>query len=156
MQAPVGAEASRMTKMNPEIKKQWLKGLESGEYEQGENALRIGGEFCCLGVLCDIVEPGAWIDYAEERGETKYAIEDGTNNYEEDTLPTHIREKAGLDRSDPRVPLTKAELKLIRRSTRLPEHRRAMIKASGTCLSLLNDSGLFNFKQIAAKIRKHL
>lgn len=41
--------------MNPEIKKQWVDALRSGTYLQGKGKLRSGnGEFCCLGVLCDL------------------------------------------------------------------------------------------------------
>lgn len=40
--------------MNPEIKKQWVDALRSGDYKQGKNCLRFENRFCCLGVLCDI------------------------------------------------------------------------------------------------------
>jgi hypothetical protein len=44
-------------KMNPEFKADWLAALRSGEYPQGRGALRNKqGEFCCLGVACDIEE----------------------------------------------------------------------------------------------------
>ena len=44
--------------MNPEIKRQWLEALRSGEYKQGQRRLRErvkgGSLYCCLGVLCDL------------------------------------------------------------------------------------------------------
>lgn len=40
--------------MNPEIKAEWVKRLRSGEYKQGRNFLNKRGNFCCLGVLCEI------------------------------------------------------------------------------------------------------
>lgn len=45
--------------MNPEIKRQWLEALRSGEYKQGQQALKkktAKGElqYCCLGVLCEL------------------------------------------------------------------------------------------------------
>jgi hypothetical protein len=46
--------------MDAEIKTKWVKALRSGKYKQGSNYLRRGNDFCCLGVLCDIVEPDAW------------------------------------------------------------------------------------------------
>lgn len=47
--------------MNRELKTKWLEALRSGKYKQGRSALRtIQDEFCCLGVLCDIVAPDAW------------------------------------------------------------------------------------------------
>ena len=33
---------------------EWLEALRSGKYKQGRRFLRNNGEFCCLGVLCDI------------------------------------------------------------------------------------------------------
>lgn len=49
-----------MAKMDVDLKQQWVNALRSGKYEQGPNQLRHKDEFCCLGVLCDIVEPH-WI-----------------------------------------------------------------------------------------------
>lgn len=51
--------------MDSKTKKNWLKALRSGEYKQGEAALRKEAndgieKFCCLGVLCDLVEPNQW------------------------------------------------------------------------------------------------
>ena len=44
-------------------KKRWIKALRSGKYEQGKGALRRpalrgnrAAEFCCLGVLCEVLE----------------------------------------------------------------------------------------------------
>ena len=53
------------------LKRKWLAALRSGEYTQGRGFLaRATGEeneageplheFCCLGVLCDIVDPNGW------------------------------------------------------------------------------------------------
>lgn len=54
-----------------DIADRWVAALRSGEYRQGKGALRIGDEFCCLGVLCDIVKDdvgvewdGGWFDGA--------------------------------------------------------------------------------------------
>lgn len=40
--------------MNPEIKEQWVAALRSGDYPQGTGHLNYDGEFCCLGVLCEL------------------------------------------------------------------------------------------------------
>lgn len=40
--------------MNPKIKEMWIEALESGEYKQGHGQLEKDGQFCCLGVLCDL------------------------------------------------------------------------------------------------------
>lgn len=47
--------------MNPTLKKQWIEALRSGKYRQGRGSLRSeSGEYCCLGVLCDLVDPDGW------------------------------------------------------------------------------------------------
>lgn len=40
--------------MNPEIKKQWIENLRSGEYKQGKGYLHKFECFCAIGVLCDM------------------------------------------------------------------------------------------------------
>jgi len=48
--------------MKTEIKKKWVDALRSGDYTQGKEVLRSkDDEFCCLGVLCDIVDPSRWV-----------------------------------------------------------------------------------------------
>lgn len=47
--------------MKKAIAKQWVEALRSGRYEQGRHGLRsAANNYCCLGVLCDIVAPDAW------------------------------------------------------------------------------------------------
>jgi hypothetical protein len=50
--------------MNAEIKQKWLAALRSGEYQQGKSALRRDEDgqrrYCCLGVLCDLIDPNEW------------------------------------------------------------------------------------------------
>ena len=49
--------------MRPSVKTRWLRALRSDKYEQATNALQDGeGGYCCLGVLCDIVDPKGWND----------------------------------------------------------------------------------------------
>lgn len=54
--------------MNQEIKTKWLEALRSGTYQQGREGLRhIGSnQFCCLGVLCDLVDPTGWRIQADD------------------------------------------------------------------------------------------
>lgn len=42
--------------MNPELKKKWVDALRSGEYKQGKGILNGERGFCCLGVLCEVME----------------------------------------------------------------------------------------------------
>jgi hypothetical protein len=55
--------------MNPEIKIKWLDALRSGKYPKGKGRLRktktdVNGleniTYCCLGVLCDIIDNTRW------------------------------------------------------------------------------------------------
>lgn len=44
--------------MKPELKEAWVKALRSGDYKQGQGALKWQGSgaalHCCLGVLCEV------------------------------------------------------------------------------------------------------
>lgn len=47
--------------MDDKIKQKWIIALRSGNYEQGKNNLRSkNNTYCCLGLLCDIIDPDAW------------------------------------------------------------------------------------------------
>lgn len=47
--------------MKKDIKDKWVAALRSGKYEQGKFALRNhDNKFCCLGVLCDIIDNNKW------------------------------------------------------------------------------------------------
>jgi len=45
-----------MTKAQAQVMKQWAKALRSGDYKQARGQLKKGVGYCCLGVLCDIVD----------------------------------------------------------------------------------------------------
>jgi hypothetical protein len=53
--------------MNPEYKAKWIAALRSGAYKQGREALRNDDEFCCLGVLCDVIDQNGWENYQDDR-----------------------------------------------------------------------------------------
>lgn len=40
--------------MRSSVKKEWIAALRSGDYIQGTGKLNRNGEYCCLGILCDI------------------------------------------------------------------------------------------------------
>lgn len=53
--------------MNTEMKAKWVEALRSGKYTQGKGSLHPGNCFCCLGVLCDLIDPTKWsADYAKD------------------------------------------------------------------------------------------
>lgn len=77
--------------MNVDIKKKWIAALLSGKYKQGRDVLRNSkNEFCCFGVLCDVVDNTKW--------------EESSRGYYYDLcfklLPLEIRNKYGIREID--------------------------------------------------------
>jgi hypothetical protein len=64
--------------------KRWVKTLRSGKYQQGNNFLRQGDRFCCLGVACDIYDNAIWEVLPEGFGK----------------LPTYVTEWLGLSHDE--------------------------------------------------------
>lgn len=92
--------------MNSDIKKAWLDALRSGKYQQGNNQLRKGEYFCCLGVLCDI--------HNKMTGEGQWTVREDPDRYYyqpsypdswscSEVLPREIVQWAGLDNGNPSV-----------------------------------------------------
>lgn len=79
--------------MNQELKSKWTAALRSGEYKQGQYRLRqTDNSYCCLGVLCNIVNPEGW--HPRELLGDYYFIEGSENNNlvpENVTLPDYLR-----------------------------------------------------------------
>jgi hypothetical protein len=115
--------------MNQEIKEEWIKDLESGDYTQATGALRKGDGYCCLGVLCE--------QYKRKHPEVEWES-DGGGNYiflgAGGFLPTQVREWAKI------------------RST----NGAYEIEDQGVCsdLATRNDEGS-TFNDIAELIRRH-
>jgi len=42
--------------MKSDVKKKWIDALRSGDYKQTTHVLRKGNSYCCLGVLCDVMD----------------------------------------------------------------------------------------------------
>ena len=74
--------------MDAEIKAKWVAALRSGEYQQGQGMLRLDGEFCCLGVLCDVSGIGKWT--------STYCYMYGAGDIEETCLPMSLRDRLGV------------------------------------------------------------
>lgn len=53
-------------KFTQELKDKWLTALRSGEYSQTTGTLRDENGMCCLGVLCDIIDPTGWCGNPED------------------------------------------------------------------------------------------
>jgi hypothetical protein len=51
-----------LTSEQKELVQKWIDALRSGNYQQGQRRLRrVNNTYCCLGVLCDIVDPTKWV-----------------------------------------------------------------------------------------------
>ena len=59
--------------MTPELKTKWIEALRSGKYEQGKHYLKVNGKFCCLGVLCEVMEVPSMFD--DKIGQAFYIFE---------------------------------------------------------------------------------
>jgi hypothetical protein len=53
--------------VNADIKDQWLYALEFGGYDKGKMFLRdMENQYCCIGVLCEIVDTDPWTHFPED------------------------------------------------------------------------------------------
>jgi len=85
--------------MKAEIKQKWLEALRSGKYQQGRQALRNRDQqFCCLGVLCDVVDDSKW-NVAFPVG-NKYEYGDHADSARTGYPPLSFRERVGLLNKD--------------------------------------------------------
>lgn len=83
--------------MKKEVKQKWTAALRSGEYQQGRKVLRTAeGQFCCLGVLCDLYSKEIGTEWKFEEGEWKFLGKAGL-------LPVAVARWAGLTTYDPAV-----------------------------------------------------
>jgi len=121
--------------MNPEIKEQWIAALESGDYPQGRLELENKrGQFCCLGVLCDLAVKAGVIERFLKFTGTEERVAYGLGDEVSYTsLPPAVRNWAGIE------------------TTFLPDQ-------IGSCWSRslegLNDEGK-TFYEIALVIKEH-
>lgn len=82
--------------MDAAIKQRWVAALRAGTYQQGRHRLRTtDGQYCCLGVLCDLVSPESW-----EQGAGHHISRPAGDGLGHSTmLPGSIRMLAGLEES---------------------------------------------------------
>jgi hypothetical protein len=81
--------------MDLELKEKWVGALRGGDYKQGSKRLRISDEFCCLGVLCDLIDPNGWDIAVEEGRLTIYYW--GTGERSSALIPPSVLSEIGLD-----------------------------------------------------------
>lgn len=76
--------------MKKAIADKWVKALRSGDYKQGRGKLRHNGNFCCLGVLCNL----------HAQAHPKIAAQQGRANWymgENTELPSEVMYWAGMN-----------------------------------------------------------
>lgn len=118
--------------MNKEWKKKWIEALRSGKYQQGKRMLRHRetNNFCCWGVLCDIVDPAGWREPVMNGDGYGYLNPSNTG-----MPPEVVYEKCGL--------VYNPDTGLLQSDTIADE------------LASMNDNGK-SFKEIADKIEENL
>lgn len=90
--------------MDKQIKKEWLKALRSGDYQQGSDYLNVKNTtFCCLGVICELAFKQG-IVRKEAAGDTiKYISVKDLNDGDQWVLPNAVVVWAGLKESNPEI-----------------------------------------------------
>ena len=73
-----------------ELKDQWVAALRSGKYEQGRGLLLKDDKFCCIGVLCDIINPTDWV-YSSTIGPGIYSYTRGIHYAPVEILSLNIQ-----------------------------------------------------------------
>ena len=89
--------------MKEDIKQKWVAALCSGEYEQGRGFLKHFGEYCCLGVLCDIAAKEGIVSVEEVSGTEENP---GVISYDGawDVLPSSVVEWSGIVTNTGHIP----------------------------------------------------
>jgi hypothetical protein len=87
--------------VNQDIKAEWLAELRSGTRKQGKRFLQKDGQFCCLGVLCEVAVKH---DITSITGNKNAPLGRGTAvTYDEvyiASLPDAVSEWAGISRAE--------------------------------------------------------
>lgn len=137
-----------MTKLNPEVKQQWIDALRSGTYTQAQGNLRqiednagsVG--YCCLGVLCtlnpDLVVPrGEFPGYGALPGFE--GANGATYNVYNELLPTPLAERYFGGDENPQVHLHDLTNEIIET---ISETYFSIRGADSVGLADLNDNGV--------------
>ncbi len=131
--------------MKKELAEEWAAALKSGEYQQGTGGLRPElDKYCCLGVLCDLYiknNPGKaqWLELPCSNSKC-FSVT--TMEQASDTPTRTVLEWAGLFDRNPTLTKDIGKFKG-------GEFKGEPITLVLSTLAQLNDSGEFNFNQIA-------
>ena len=81
--------------MKKELKERWITALRSGDYSQSQGCLQDKYGWCCLGVLCNIVDGTKWSE-PDEDGREEHEYDFGNEGVLEDMPPRQWLENHGL------------------------------------------------------------
>lgn len=81
--------------MKPDLKREWVKALRSGEYRQTTRRLHDDNGFCCLGVLADIAVDGYWAR-DEDVGDWILVDEGNGERMSEGLIDLNVASKIGV------------------------------------------------------------
>ena len=76
--------------MNEQLYLAWIDALESGDYIHTRYHLRNGNAFCCLGVICNLVNPDSWTPIEKNYSPHKYPDIDAKSGFNGKSLPAQI------------------------------------------------------------------
>lgn len=127
--------------MNQEVKAKWLTALRSGDYKQAQGALKDNTGFCCLGVLCDVYDK----EHKQDNW-TENSIGDGLHINSHGLPSATVMKWAGL-------PTDETSLGDNNPKTSIPHSKYTTMRLG---VADLNDSGNYNFNQIADIIERDL
>jgi hypothetical protein len=113
--------------MKKNVMKKWVAALRSGKYKQGKNHLNKNEQYCCLGVLCEV------LGESKSKGGFGYIFYGSGPESSPKLLPLSALKSSGLRTDNGTINFTKGRLSL----------------------TLLNDIRGRSFKQIAAYIERN-
>jgi hypothetical protein len=129
-------------KIDPEAKAIWIAALRSGHYEQGQELLRSGDNYCCLGVFCEVMGVPSY----EQAGLFIYGDS-------ESVLSDEVQDQYGFDSSEVMIQLTENNVEAIKPF--MSDEQDISFLKNGVYLTSLNDFGV-PFNVIADLIEEHL
>lgn len=154
-----------MNPMNQEMKVKWVAALRSGKYKQGSHVLRqtgMGGSsdredclWCCLGVLCDLIEAEGQGQWVQRGGSYRFRYHGNGLKEEACGLLAAICEDLDIQHWNASIPVKPGEkLNLMGRTwPTIDESSEYYCQFSSCNLAELNDLGM-NFGAIAKIIEE--
>jgi len=143
---------SQTFQMDQQIKQLWVGALRSKEYKQGQNWLKKGDDFCCLGVLCDL-----YLSENSREWKARDDEEEPSEIYDEDeylqlTYSYDSFDEFSVDNNTEMLPKSVAKWAGINEDT---VYCDGCVSVRGETLTGLNDSG-HSFDEIASIIEECL